>query len=168
MDNELLQILLGQDDLGVVIRAHIRMEENIENFLALSADFDLIDKMGLTFAQKLLLAHALDLDSPLVPPLKVLGRIRNKFAHRTNSVLNSSDVNNLYKSFDSGGKKFLQMVIEENHDKPEQLASKFSDLDIMEKFVLMIIVLENRFAVLIDEKANYLQEKIDQLEQPDA
>ena len=138
MDHKLLRVLLGQDELGSVVRAHIYIEEHIDKFPTLMSDKnEYIEKMSLDFSNKLRLALALGLDEELHKPLVALSNIRNKFAHKTDSCLNKSDVNNFYKSFVGEDKVGLQKIIEINPDRPKDLAEKYSKLAVREQFILM-------------------------------
>ncbi len=168
MDNRLLTILLGEDDLGVVIRAHIHIEEYIEKFLILKTDFQYVKKMNLDFSEKLLLAVSLGFNNDLYAPLVSLSNIRNKFAHKTDSVLTKSDVNNLYKSFAPEHKEGLQEIIRNNSDRPEGLATKYADLALSEKFVLMVMSLDILLAQMIHGVVLHMEKEIERMESNNA
>lgn len=155
MDDQLLDLLLGQDELGVVVRSHIYIEEYIDQFLILKSDkTEYIEKMNLDFSNKLRLAVALGLDDELYKPLVSLSNIRNKFAHKTGSHLTESDVNNFYKSFVSEDKNGLQEIIAKNPDRPTGLAETYSRLEINEQFVIMVIYLNTRLSNIIHSEVH--------------
>ena len=162
MDDKLLKVLLGQDELGVVVRSHIYIEEYIDQFLILMTDKnEYIEKMNLDFSNKLRLALALGLDEELHKPLVSLSNIRNKFAHKTDSCLNKSDVNNFYKSFVGEDKDGLQKIIAKNPDRPAGLAEKYSGLSISEQFVIMVIYLNTRLSSIIHSEVERMQKVIE-------
>jgi hypothetical protein len=157
MNDNLIRDLLGEDELGVVIRSHIHIEEYVDKFLALKADnYKYLLKIKLEFSEKILLALSLGLDEDFQKPLIVISKIRNKFAHKTDSALTDSDVNNLYKSFCSREKSELQDMIKNNPDGPDSLAKEYSKLSTMEKLVIMILYMSSKFEMVINEAVNEL------------
>lgn len=94
----LFKALSGEDNLGVVIRALIHMEHELDKF---------IDKMLLkpdelklnNFGMRLKVALACGLRQDLKKPLQILGKIRNDFAHQLNTDLTEVHVEELRKSF---------------------------------------------------------------------
>ncbi len=91
--------LQGEDVLGVVVRAHIRIELCLNDLIeALVADPQHVAKMNLEFAQQIHLAVSLGLQAPYAPSLLAMGSLRNQFAHRANAQLGKQEINNLFKS----------------------------------------------------------------------
>ena len=91
--------LQAEDELGMVVRAHIRIELCLNELISLLAvDQTYIDKMSLEYAQKVNLAVGLGLLPGYAPPLLVMGSLRNAFAHRAEAALGRQEVNNLYKA----------------------------------------------------------------------
>jgi len=161
MNHKLIKDLLGEDELGVVIRAHIHIEEYVDKFFAIKIDdCNYLAKIKLEFSEKVLLALSLGLDKEFQKPLMVISKIRNKFAHKTDSTLTESDVNNLYKSFCSEEKAELQDMIKNNPDRPESLSDKYSKLSVMEKLVVMVIYMSTKFEMIIDEEVQSLQKMV--------
>ncbi|WP_146083438.1 hypothetical protein [Marinobacter flavimaris] len=149
----LIRALLSGDELSMVVRSHIKVEEQVDHFLVLHVvSYKHLEKISLTFAEKCLLAVALGMDEDLIKPLSTLGNIRNKFAHKTDSELTKSDVNNFYKAFSATGKEVLQETIATNSDRPEQLARKYNDMSIREKFALMTIYLHSNIRGLVHDE----------------
>ncbi|EGR1837331.1 hypothetical protein D3Z74_19605, partial [Vibrio cholerae] len=106
-----------EDDLGVVIRAHIIIESVIEDFIISKvSDERSFQKMKLTFEQKKYLAIALGFDSRFEQSLKNLTTLRNRFAHNFRGDINQSDVNNFYKSLDEIDKRIIneQLLAKKN------------------------------------------------------
>tara|TARA_Y100001001_G_scaffold158598_1_gene178327 strand:+ start:2313 stop:2846 length:534 start_codon:yes stop_codon:yes gene_type:complete len=156
---KLIKAFLTDDELALVVRSHIKVEEQLDKLLILFiAEQKYLDKIKLEFSEKVLLAAALGMDEDLIQPLSVLGRIRNKFAHKTDSELTKSDVNNLYKSFSALGKEVLQQTTKNNPDRPPQLSTKYNDMTIREKFVLMTIYLHSWIRGLVHEEVGRMQE----------
>jgi hypothetical protein len=165
MDDDLLRDLLGEDELGIIIRAHIHIEEYVDKFLILKTEeYKYLEKVKLEFSEKVLVGLSLGLDEKFYSPLIVISKIRNKFAHKTDSSLTQSDVNNLYESFCAEDKADLQKIIRDNPDRPATLSSTFKELTIIEKLIVMVIFLTSKFAHIINDEVCELQDKIKKID----
>ncbi|MFQ3193962.1 MAG: hypothetical protein ACI9N3_000774 [Colwellia sp.] len=59
----MFNILLNEDELGAVVRAHILIEQYVDHFLSLVvSNHDYLDKMSIDFSNKVKLAVAMGLD----------------------------------------------------------------------------------------------------------
>lgn len=103
---EFLKALAGEDELGVIVRAHIHIENQVERFLAavLPAPHEL---GSLNYATKVRIALACGLRPDLKPALKSLGALRNKFAHEPGKVLSAGDADAILASLGSREKAAL-------------------------------------------------------------
>lgn len=161
--SKLMQAFLTDDELALVVRSHIKVEEQLDHVLLLNVEeHKYLDKIKLEFSEKVLLAAALGMDEDLIRPLSVLGNIRNKFAHKTDSELTKNDVNNLYSAFTAQGKEVLQKTIKHNPDRPPQLALKYGDLSVKEKFVLMTIYLHSWLRGIVHDEVERMQAVINE------
>jgi hypothetical protein len=92
----LAKALTGEDDLGVIIRAHIYIEAELEHCLnRLLKDSQHLGN-DLEFEMKVRLAFALGLRNDLKSPLNALGKLRNKFAHQVGTTLTKDAADNFY------------------------------------------------------------------------
>jgi hypothetical protein len=96
VQTEFLNALLGEDDLGVVVRTHIHIESSVNVLLDLLIPFP-GELPNLRYQQKLKLCCALGMDKTLFPPLKELGDLRNSFAHNIEAKLTTASVAKLFK-----------------------------------------------------------------------
>jgi hypothetical protein len=87
--------LLAEDELGVVVRAHIHVEASIVEFLELSVPHPQ-QIPRLNYEARLRLACALGLDQDHFHALKLLGDIRNLFSHNLSASLTDAKVNELF------------------------------------------------------------------------
>jgi len=96
------QMLEGEDDLGMIVRAHIHIEHELREFILAAApkpkeikfsDFD--------YAKTLQLALALGLNPELKAGLTALGALRNKFAHRLDMKLSDQHAKDLWTTLTS-------------------------------------------------------------------
>lgn len=66
MHQKLMSVLLNEDELGAVIRAHMALEQDADRFVSLVANnSDYIQKMQIDFSNKLKLAVAFGLDEEI-------------------------------------------------------------------------------------------------------
>jgi hypothetical protein len=96
---EFSNALLGEDELGVIIRAHIFIEAELDK--CLKARLKNVDALGdgLEYQMKVRIALAAGLRANLQQPLNALGKLRNKFAHRLGMTLTKEDADNFYATF---------------------------------------------------------------------
>ncbi|EKF9302916.1 MAG: hypothetical protein RPT12_17260 [Vibrio anguillarum] len=132
-----------EDDLGVVLRAHIIIENIIEDFIGSRVqDVKAFQKMKLTFEQKKHMAMALGFDSRFDRPLKNLTTLRNKFAHDLRDNINQSDINNFYKSFDEIDKKAMnQQLCAVKNPSQQSLHKGLSDAPVRVQFTVYVTCL---------------------------
>ncbi|MDQ6987716.1 MAG: hypothetical protein Q9M25_07935, partial [Mariprofundaceae bacterium] len=90
--------LRDDDDLVAVVRSHlfveIQVNRLIEGLLPYPCE---IEKSRFGWPQRVELSLALGLKAQYGAPLKKLGTIRNKFAHRPDAKLEEKDVKELYQ-----------------------------------------------------------------------
>lgn len=101
--------LEGQDDLGVVVRAHIYIEEELRHFVRVKAPApEFVDFDGLDYSATLTLALILGLPEKFKAPLKTLGSLRNKFSHRPGMAIDRSAARDLYVKLGPTAQKELR------------------------------------------------------------
>jgi len=155
-------VLLNEDELGAVIRAHMALEQDVDRFVSLVAtNSDYIKKMQIDFSNKLKLAVAFGLDEEIYKPLVSVTNIRNKFAHRADMQLSKSEVNNFYKSFTSEDQFLIQEVISNNPERPPGLGTKYSLLSVKEQFVVMVFYLAIRLWHEVEIELEYILKQVD-------
>ena len=93
----LFEALSGEDDLGVVIRASIHMEYELDKFIAIVLPNPRELKLN-NFSLRLKVALACGLRNDLKKPLQILSGMRNNFAHELNTKLNDKHVVCLFES----------------------------------------------------------------------
>ncbi|MFV8440442.1 hypothetical protein C9I98_26210 [Photobacterium sanctipauli] len=163
MHQKLMSVLLNEDELGAVIRAHMALEQDVDRFVSLVAtNSDYIEKMQIDFSNKLKLAVAFGLDEEIYKPLVSVTNIRNKFAHRADMQLSKSEVNNFYKSFTSEDQALIQEVISNNPDRPPGLSKKYSLLSVKEQFVVMVFYLAIRLWHEVEIELEYILEQVEE------
>ncbi|ELJ8875687.1 TPA: hypothetical protein NJ590_004567 [Vibrio parahaemolyticus] len=114
-----------EDDLGVVIRAHIVLESLVDEFIfSKTVCNKSLSRMKMTFEQKVLLAIALGFDSRFEKPLKAIATIRNRFAHNLRGNIDKSDTNNFYKAFSNVDKTIMQRQFFNGSEQVESLLEK--------------------------------------------
>lgn len=145
--------LMREDELGVVIRAHIHIEAQLMRLLEILVSYpEHIEKMNLDYAQRIKLAVAMGLRVEHAAPLNTLGSIRNRFAHKLESRLTKNDAENLYRTFHADDKDIIQQSFERTK---QQLApgesTKFKQLSPKDQFILMVVALRTMLVREITE-----------------
>lgn len=139
---DFLSDLQREDELGAVIRAHIFIEHYVDAIIELLVPYpENLKPLNLDFDGKLSLITALGVKPEVKKPLSVLGKLRNKFAHRPNYKLDESEVNNLYKSLRSKDRERLnQDYLNIIKSKPDYShLPSFKELLPKEKFAFIAI-----------------------------
>jgi hypothetical protein len=107
----LAEALLSEDELGMVVRAHIHLENQLQEFILVAAanphevKFSEID-----FAGTVRLALALGLDPKLKAALNAAGSLRNKFSHRLEMKLGEEEARNLFTTLTPNDANAVQNV----------------------------------------------------------
>jgi len=118
-DEEFLKALVGEDELGVVVRAHLYIEYELGRFLC--AALPIPNELGrLEYSVRVRLALACGLRADLKGPLNALGALRNRFSHRPGYVLTEKDLNDLYATFGAFGRKACEETYSNLRELREQ------------------------------------------------
>jgi len=135
IDAAFLSSLLGEDELGVVVRAHIHIEAQLNELLRVMVSApDLLPRMR--FEQRVNLAGALGLDPGALPPLKELANIRNAFGHRHDVSLTTGMVQQLWDALSHDDKDAVLAGYETTrHQFPERQMPAFERLGPRDKFI---------------------------------
>ena len=148
-----VRALFGEDELGVVVRAHIHIEAKLLELLELLVgDPKYLERMDLDFGQRVNLAVALGLKSEHAPAPSALGTLRNAFAHRLDAQLSEDRVNNLYETLSAGDKEIVQLAYDRTNiqmGKPD--APSFKKLSPKERFILISVALRAMLMTTICE-----------------
>jgi hypothetical protein len=152
-DEDFQAALRGEDELGLVVRAHIYIEANLlellTNFVGSQKH---IDKMNLEYSQRVHLAIALGLKDEYESPLLTLGTLRNAFAHRPGTKLSKDRVDALYSSLSPATKEIVQNSHQSARRKmPEAKVPAFSRLSPRDQFILIAVALRALLQMAIKE-----------------
>ncbi|MGP0630100.1 hypothetical protein ACTRW9_10355 [Nitrospina sp. 32_T5] len=143
-NDEFFQNLMGQDDLGVVIRSHIEIENKLNQFLEyVCQDFPSYEVSQPDYFGKVCLALALGLDEEYGGVLKALGKLRNDFAHKLGSRINESNISNLYQAFPKDGKQTIQDAYDKTRKRlpKSKLVKSAKKLEPKSKFAVIATTL---------------------------
>ena len=93
---KLVQILNGEDQLGLVARCHLYLERELIAFIEKNVSPpEILKSLDLKYHQYIKVALALGLDPSLKKSLDLFGRIRNGFAHDLDSTIPEDEVSKL-------------------------------------------------------------------------
>jgi hypothetical protein len=152
-DEAFKNALESEDELGLVVRAHIHIEASLNQFLdGKVVHSSHLKKMQLDYAQKTHLAISLGLLPEYASPLLALGTLRNAFAHHPDTQLTQDRVKALYDSLSSEDKALVQ----DSHQsaRKKRLDSKiptFSRLPPKAQFILLAISIRALLLVAIKQ-----------------
>lgn len=144
-DDQFYDAINSQDDLGLVIRAHIHIEHWTEQFLeAALPQYEKYSKdLNADYETKVLLACIAGLHADLKAPLSAFGKLRNRFAHRPNYKLSATDAENIYSALSSHHKQQLQQAYQELADASKREVKVYSKLDAEAKLSLLAMLLRS-------------------------
>lgn len=104
------------DPTMLILRAHLFSESLLERLIALKLrrGDKIIDSGSFTFAQKLILAEAIDsLDDSIATSLRNLNKLRNQCAHELGRTITAADVTRIGSPI---GKYFTKLQRETNYE----------------------------------------------------
>jgi hypothetical protein len=145
--------LYGQDELGIVVRAHIYIEAKLLELLeVLVTNSRHLQRMNLEFEQRVHLAVALGLSEEHAPALLSLGKLRNDFAHQLDTQLSEQHANNLYEALSPSDKTTLQLIYKrmKSHMRTPS-PPLFKRLEPRQRFILISLALRAKLEVAINQ-----------------
>jgi len=96
LENDFRKALLEDDEIEIVIRSHLYIENLLDELLSSLLPFpEEYEEMNLSYANKVRLVCAAGFDKNFKPMLLALGSIRNKFSHDLNTKIDSELVKDL-------------------------------------------------------------------------
>jgi hypothetical protein len=107
--------LRNEDDLGKVVRAHIHIEHELQDFIFIAAPVP--DQLkgfdNMEFTDKVQLALLLGLTPDLKAALNATGRLRNKFAHKLEMKIGEDEAKNLIATLTPSAKQRFQARLDD-------------------------------------------------------
>ncbi|WP_299074224.1 hypothetical protein [uncultured Paraglaciecola sp.] len=154
LQDSFLKVFEGEDDVGVVIRSHIIIEQQLNILLSkLVVSEKHLLQMRLGYSETVKLAISLGLNSKFDIPLTTLGTLRNKFAHELRPSISKADVNNLYNSLEGAEKATLNSLVKEvGLEMEAPIAHK--KLSPKQQYVNIVILLATALQKGISEATN--------------
>lgn len=161
-NDDFLNDLFREDDLGRVIRCHIHIESKLDEFISVFFKRpEYIDRLHLEFHKKIPLALACGLINDFDKPLKVFGTIRNRFAHNLSAVLGKQEVNNLYSAFSVKSKEHLNAAYEKTAQETEEKEMPQSNLrkhTPSDQFALMSVFMRGNLDDAVKQAKNLAEQ----------
>ena len=153
-DDTFFQALLGEDPLGAVVRAHIHVEARVNLVLAALTPHPR-HLPNLRYEQRARMAVALGLHEEILQPLKVLGDIRNEFAHSLDVTLTDAMVERLWQSFSKNDQETILEAFSITHDQLGQHGMpEYAKSDARHRFVTMAVAIDKYLIVAENEARN--------------
>jgi len=160
MDN-LITILMGDDELGAVIRSHLLIESKIIHLINLLIPHPkYLENLRLGYRQRVDLALALGLKKVYGPPLRKFGSIRNQFAHQPKTQLTTKTIDHFFGTFDKEDQQIIIRSFERTMMTSGASATKsFGELEPKDRFIMITVTLHailTTAAVEIEENQDSL------------
>lgn len=134
--------LTAAEPLVAVLKAALYIESQVVHLLESHLGPEYLNKMDLTYSQRVFLAAAVGMPPRLIEPLKALGEIRNKFAHQLDATLSKNEADNFYKTFHEIEKDIIQGVYRSTiRPKHSKLPSRFKSLPPIDRFTVCVVAL---------------------------
>ncbi|BCT68087.1 hypothetical protein [Nitrosospira sp. NRS527] len=154
-DNAFFQALLGEDPLGAVVRAHIHVEARVYQVLAALTPHPTHLPNNLRYEQRIRMAVALGLNEEILQPLKVLGEIRNEFAHSLDVTLTDAMVERLWQAFSQEDQKIIREAYADTHAQLGQHGMpEYEKSDARYRFVMIAVAIDKYLIVEENEARN--------------
>jgi hypothetical protein len=122
------ELLEGNDDLGMIIQAHIHLEYELREFVRAAAPRPTeVRQSDYDYTGTLRLALTLGLDPTLEAGLLAVGALRNKFAHRLEMRLTEYEAKEIYSKLstkdqaDSQQAYSAALLVHPNSGRPKEL-----------------------------------------------
>ena len=142
--NEFIEDLFREDELGAVVRGHIKIESLLIQILELlSPKPSHLKKLNLDYDGNVTLALLLGLKDDFGPSLRAIGKLRNDFAHKPNTALTKASCQNLYKSLSENEKSLLQDRFKRIKKTNKSLSKygSFKNIEPRDQFVLITMAI---------------------------
>jgi hypothetical protein len=156
--DQFLNDLQREDEVGMILRAHIHIEHAIIEILeAQTPNGDLIAKANLRYEQRITIAAAFGaIRRDLLGPLKKIGELRNKFAHRLGYKIGSQDVGSFVNAFSKMDREIMAAVYAKTQrNSAETRPDSFTDLEAIDKFILAVVILRQALVAEFRKCARY-------------
>lgn len=142
LQSTFLDSLDGEDELGIVIRSHIHVEQYLNSLIVkLNVNDKYLDKMELTYFQTVQLAIGLGLDPRFESALYKLGKLRNDFAHNIRGNLTEDDAKSLYQCLSGSEKNTLQNLVKKTHKELEHDIKDYNSSDAKYKYIYAVTMI---------------------------
>lgn len=153
-DDSFHDALMGEDELGVVLRAHFYIEAELEALINALLPFP-EELPRLRYEQKLKLVCALGLDRTAFRPLKELGDLRNSFGHQIGSKLTEGMVKKLFDSFPPEDQALIHIGYDKSRAQLGDGLPPMETLEPKDRFIVIAVTLHKMLTVAtLDVRSN--------------
>lgn len=107
--NALHDTLFKEDDLGLVIRGHIHVENELIEFIKIRLfPPNVVDALGLGYEEKCKIAKVLGMPKALQAPLSYAGNLRNRFPHNLGVTIGKQEADSFNIALKEHGREYFQ------------------------------------------------------------
>jgi len=136
-----VEALSGEDELGMVVRAHIHIEHELRQFVISAAPNPSQVKFAETdFDGTVRLALVLGLDAELKQALNAAGHLRNKFSHKLEMKLGEQEAKNLFATLTPDDMKTMEQLYSNMENVQPRILRQAPIRDRIQMFFVMIFI----------------------------
>lgn len=153
--SELRDALMHDEDLIAAVRGHLYIEIQLNHLIERLVPYpEEIENSMLGWQQRVELVLGLGLKSQYGPPLKKLGNIRNKFAHRPDASIEDKDIMELYQCLHREDQDVvLESFRHTQGQVDDPVEGEFNDLSAKDRFTLIVVALNAVLQIAVSEVA---------------
>ena len=138
MPKELSDALIGEDELGLVIRSHLYIENLLDELLVLLFPCPKhYEEMQLNYSVKVRLACAMGLNPSCKSMLLAVGDIRNKFAHNLGKSIDENMVRDFHSKVDDDLRLATSEIL--NNINAENNLKSFTDAHPRDQYFFLVV-----------------------------
>lgn len=162
VDQEFIDALKSEDDVGKIIKAHLHIEREINRYIDLRVKHPAeLESAELDYFARVHIALAFGMPSTFKSYLLALGNMRNRCAHNLDFKLDSTGVENLYKTLTPEVKTLCQRLHAYvlGHSKSMSgLPANFRKLPPTSSFDVISVVMKAVLGIVPDAVTQLLEE----------
>ncbi len=141
INKTLMQMMESEDDMGMVLKSHVIIEKYLHALNeSLMKDRSIYRELRLSFMSTVKLSAAIGLNNRLIPVLRSIDKLRNKYAHSMKTDLTKNDVNNIIGQMDEFDVEEMKKILKKSNEEMG-MNMKLTNMEPGQKFIAIAIYL---------------------------
>lgn len=131
--------LAREDELGIILRAHLHIEFQLKEFIFLFLPFsERCDWLKVSYAARVEIALSLGLPEDMRKPLEAIVKMRNDFAHKINTMLDKKTALDFYNGLSDRHREAVKLCYKELGNNEFFQPSETDKLELLQIIVVCI------------------------------